>query len=128
MISLASILHSLDTSVLETCTLHDLDYFLWVCVYFKPELELFVPLDSEYPPHSLPHHFSNFLIGILLLDSLTVSNLWRALKDVIWKKINLSNIYLTASERTHIDYIGSKSIRKEDRLGTFDQLIQSILF
>ncbi len=41
MISLATILHSLDTSVLETCTLHDLDYFLRVCVHFKPELELF---------------------------------------------------------------------------------------
>ncbi|KAF8196056.1 hypothetical protein BJ912DRAFT_125465 [Pholiota molesta] len=115
MLSLNTLFNSLEKIALQSCSFYDVDLFLRLCVYFKQEIKLHTPLDSNQPPYKLPAYLEAFLTSVLSLESALTQSLWRSLKDIIWT-CNQTN--LTEQEMQQVDRMGTKAVQRNEHLAS----------
>ncbi|KAF9550742.1 hypothetical protein CPC08DRAFT_793135 [Agrocybe pediades] len=106
----------LSPDILKTCSLKDIDRFVWLCHHFRQEIRLYVPLGSKRPPFRLPAHIEEFLAGVLSLDGLILAGLWKGLQDTIWELEDRQKSYLTDEEVAAINAVGKSILKPESRL------------
>jgi hypothetical protein len=119
-ISLANLLSSLApyNGLLESCSVEQLDLFVRLTSHLQQELDLHIPLRSLEPPHRLPQYIHIFLVEMLQLDGAIILQLWDALKAFVWSQRNRQgNGRLSEEEMDQFDRVGSKILRKEEKLG-----------
>ncbi|KAG9224156.1 hypothetical protein CCMSSC00406_0006824 [Pleurotus cornucopiae] len=75
---------SLYPGLLDNCSMLDIVSFIQLACHFQREISLYAAYGSPAPPPRLAKYIHRFFASYLQLSDRHVSELWDALKDMIW--------------------------------------------